>query len=418
MSEKVKRTLALCAAFSVIIIMILLTIGHSTSSFMHVIATEAAQDFSEDIYMSFDGYIFRNEEIICSDSGGLVEHIAPDGEKVGVGNVLARVYSGASTEDEEALAAQVAAITRQIELLRESKRSSGGTLSSFEGTLAALSKSYTEVQKALAEKNTDAISENTDDFLMYLNRFSMICGEIENEDELIERLEARKEQLLSVYNGEYTEVTAQNSGYFYYTIDGYENIFDYDKLDTLDYAALDAMISCAPSAASDNAIGKAVYGYNWSIAIPVTAQDAESFETGEAYTVVISGTKKYSLEMTLSGKSVGDGDGLCSVLVFECDTMPAGFDYRRVQHVEILTDTYTGYRVSSSALTELDGVTGVYILDGGVVRFRRVNIIYEGDGYCIVSVRDTSDENYRTYLNLNDIIITAGRNLYEGRIIG
>ncbi len=418
-NAKMKKMLTVCVAISVMVIIVLLTVGHSTRSFVHVIAKEPAVSFSENVYSVFDGYIFRDEEIIYSSEDGLIEYIATDGDRVGVENVIANIYSGASVspEEEESIRSQVASLTRQIELLRESKRFSGSTLSSYEGTAAALDKAYFDIMRALADSDLSGISDSSDEFLMYLNRFSIICGEIDNENELIARLENRKSELLSVYEGAYTPIIAEKSGYFYHDIDGYENIFDISKLDSLDSATLEGMIAASPSDIERGTVGKMVNDYRWSIAVVSDTESVSVFEEGNVYSVVLTGTKNYNLQMTLSRKTDEAGTGK-SVLVFTYDNMPTGFDFKRVQSLEILTETYSGYRVASSALVEKDGETGVYILDTGVVRFRRVNIIYEGDGYCIVEERDTTQEGYATYLNLHDIIITAGRNLYEGRIIG
>lgn len=416
---KMKKMLTACVAVSVMVIIVLLTVGHSTSSFVHVIAKEPAVSFSENVYAVFDGYIFRDEEIIYSSDDGLVEYVAIDGERAGVGNVLANVYSGASVsaEEERLIRSQVASLTRQIELLRESKRFSGSTLSSYEGTVAALDKAYFDIMRALADGDLNGIFDGSEEFLMYLNRFSIICGDIDNENELITKLENRKAQLLSVYEGAYKSVIAEKSGYFYHDIDGYEKIFDYSKLDLLDSATLEGMIIASPNDIEKGTVGKLVNDYRWSIAVVSDTESVSEFEEGKVYSVVLTGTKSYNLQMTLSRKTDEAGTGK-TVLVFTYDNIPTGFDFKRIQSLEILTDTYSGYRVASSALVEKDGETGVYILDTGVVRFRRVNIIYEGDGYCIVEERDTTQEGYATYLNLHDIIITAGRNLYEGRIIG
>ena len=46
---KMKKMLTACVAVSVMVIIVLLTVGHSTSSFVHVIAKEPAVSFSENV---------------------------------------------------------------------------------------------------------------------------------------------------------------------------------------------------------------------------------------------------------------------------------------------------------------------------------------------------------------------------------
>jgi len=45
-------------------------------------------------------------------------------------------------------------------------------------------------------------------------------------------------------------------------------------------------------------------------------------------------------------------------------------------------------------------------------------ILYEGDGYYIVSAENGNLGDYYKYLKLNDNIIVDCRNMYEGKVIG
>ena len=106
-----------------------------------------------------------------------------------------------------------------------------------------------------------------------------------------------------------------------------------------------------------------------------------------------------------------------AVLIFSTSTMPEGFSYARVQSVVIEKSTVTGYRIPTSALRMVDGKEGVYILYGSTVYFRRVEVIFESDGYFIVAERDLSREDASEYLGHSDTVISRGKDLYDGKII-
>jgi hypothetical protein len=111
-------------------------------------------------------------------------------------------------------------------------------------------------------------------------------------------------------------------------------------------------------------------------------------------------------------------DGERAVLLFSCEQMPAGFRFERVQDVRIVTETWEGYYVPETALhTDADGTLGVYILRGGVVCFRRIEVLYEGAGYRVAAAYDPEREDPGTYLRLLDEMIVAGSNLFDGRIL-
>lgn len=97
--------------------------------------------------------------------------------------------------------------------------------------------------------------------------------------------------------------------------------------------------------------------------------------------------------------------------------MPEDFSYLRVQSMEITIRVRKGLRVPAEAVRVIDGETGVYILRGGIVEFRRVSVLFERDGDCIVDAALTAGDGETPYLALYDEVITAGKDLYVGKVL-
>ena len=82
----------------------------------------------------------------------------------------------------------------------------------------------------------------------------------------------------------------------------------------------------------------------------------------------------------------------------------------------------SGLRISASALRVVDGVTGVYVVQGSKVVFKTTEVLYSYGGYCVCAV--PTDPNYpdetdiayhsKTRLSLHDAVITEGSGLYDG----
>ena len=89
--------------------------------------------------------------------------------------------------------------------------------------------------------------------------------------------------------------------------------------------------------------------------------------------------------------------------------------------MRITLGSKTGYRVPSDAVHTVGEDTGVYILVGNMIEFRRITIIGEGEGYYVVITyeRDLEDSltSQTPYLNINDLIVTSGRDLYDGKLL-
>ena len=115
--------------------------------------------------------------------------------------------------------------------------------------------------------------------------------------------------------------------------------------------------------------------------------------------------------MTCERVAVGSDGRLLAV--FSTSDLPVWFSYDRVQPVEIVVGRSVGYYIPESALVTQDGAEGVYIFKDSTVYFRRIDVIYRGEGYCIAAQKGERGDNY---LDLYDILITAGKNLYDGKV--
>jgi hypothetical protein len=158
-------------------------------------------------------------------------------------------------------------------------------------------------------------------------------------------------------------------------------------------------------------VGKLVYGNRWYLAIGFEASAAELFEETTSYDVIFPESESRSLTMRCT-RCIARTDGGV-IVVLASDEVPSEFDFRRVQKVRIEVGAHTGYSIPETALHTVNGVDGVYILKDSTVYFRRVEILYRGDGYCIVAEQgDRGDD----YLALYDILVISGENLYDGRV--
>ena len=153
----------------------------------------------------------------------------------------------------------------------------------------------------------------------------------------------------------------------------------------------------------------------WYVCIPCSDADVLKFAVGKSYDALFS-DGEVAISMLLE-RAVTDEGG--SYLLFSSLDMSESYEFSRSQSVRILTDSITGYRVPSQAMCELNGESGVYVLVGSVAEFRRATVIGEGNGYYIVNTNEqdaAEGVNSETpYLSVNDLIITSGNDLYDGK---
>jgi hypothetical protein len=176
----------------------------------------------------------------------------------------------------------------------------------------------------------------------------------------------------------------------------------------------------------EGVIGKTIYNPKWYLSVPLDADVCGDFKEGRIYSVGFSDNGSVTIKMALERIVC---DGADAYLLFSSYDLSAIQDFSRAQSIKVLMTSTTGFRIPSESLTKLYGEDGVFILIGTEVAFRRVTKLSEGNGYYIVKTYQADAEEQKKieeeggvisdipYLNANDLIITSGNDLYDGKFI-
>ncbi len=358
-----------------------------------------------------DVYLFRAETLLRSQSGsGSVVAAVSDGTRVGIGDTVARRYDLSSPDI-------VAAIREADEQIRVLTAMCENTLS-VRDTVSIDRDIYDIMQKIASsarDGDGDGATAYRGDLRLSLIRRDIVTGAATAAETELARVKAERAALIRELGACRETSTVSKSGYFYASADGYETIFTADTAREMTVSDFRALYEADAQPLADSVIGKLVTEHTWYAACLLSRSEAENLTEGEDYPVSFPYNGETSVRMTLS-RMVREGDTV--MLVFEADTMPQDFSYTRLQPAVIADTVYTGLRVPASAVRVVDGVTGVYVLQGSVMHYRAVKLIVEGEDWCLLENAPEEDppEGY-TWLRQNEIVITKGRRLAEGRIL-
>ena len=383
---------------------------HLVGMFDGEFSTFAAGITTEHKTLGYDGYIFRDETLLyASDKQGLADYAVEDGTKVTKGQTVATVYSENAEKQQ-----YLRRIDGQIALLESGLNEISDSTDPAE-IKAAVSDSYDHLIKMLAAGESGGLSEERDRFLRGLNQMdSLWQGENAPAEKTLAALREARETLLASC-GESAEYVADRSGYFYSTVDGYEEAFSMAALERMSGADFFRLTSSAP-VATTGAYGKISASSEWRLVLPVAIAEQSYFEVGVTYDGLFEENGNRTLPLTVERILEVPERGV-ALVIFSCDRLPEHFEFDRCQSVKITVDSASGIYVPQSAVHRVDGRRGVYILRGSVVYFRQIDILYEGSDYYLVHEgRENSAES--SYLQVNDLIITKGKNLFDGRVVG
>ena len=422
--EKEVKTYSQAAVNAVIVVVVLLLflyIGIQFSrSFSSRVSTQRTQISTGVTYSYLDGYIFKDGELLTFDGGDVIHYLVSDGEKVGVGQAYAEVYSNTSlsADDKASTERRLNALSEQIKMLENGMEHSKDA--SDLGTISDdISSHYYAYIDSVLGADFKSADKTGDGLLGALIDYSSVTLS-ESAKNVLAELVSERDALISSIGGTKTTLVSDKSFTFYHSPDGYESIFNSSKLDMLTREALDEL-SKTQADDLNGTFGSAVYSSKWYISIPTDTVGYATFKDGigTTYKIDFLGEDNVSLEMLLE-KIVLDGEDTSrSYLLFSSFDLAKISGIDRVQNVRITLDSCTGYRIPEGAIHHVNDNDGVYILVGNTIEFRRVSVIGRGDGYYIVNTYENDLEqgevNEVPYLAINDLIVTSGRDLYDGK---
>lgn len=352
----------------------------------------------------FTGYIFRDETVLKSQTTGSCNYHYYDGEKVPANRVVADVYPF----DNQTVSAQISDVKKQIEILRASMSLGKLTVSEVNQKIELVSYEITQKNAAGDTASANLLS---DKLLVLMAKKELLVSGKKDYAEEIAALENRKETLVSSLGIPSESVLTSTSGYFYSQTDGYEEIFTPESAKHLTAEKFDLLTVTVPSGKT-NVIGTLVTSSQWYYATKVPEENAEGFLVGTTYDCsFLDNGYTGTIPMKLVSKETQSAQTL---LVFYSSSMPRDFDMTRVQRMQATRGSYEGFRVPAEVIRAEKGKTFVYIFKEGYAVRREVAILWEQNGYYIVS---SDSGNNGNMLALNDLIIINDTNLYENKLI-
>ncbi len=426
--RKLKSHLGIIIAALFVILLIYFAVqifGRAQSA----VSTIKNQFVTDHNYITLHGYVYRDEELICISDNELAELTVPSGEKIPVGKEYMKLYeTNISLDVQRALVqAQLNDIEDRIDALASSvtEELRVQDISQVNSDLAG---SYYAFISSVSDNNYPAASADGERLLDLMNKQQIITGKLATLKDSLSDLGEQKTALLNEYitGGTHT-VNADKSCYVYRSIDGYEGSFAYADVMNMTVEEFRATINGAESRYDYSAVAKRVYSSRWYLAVPITETNAQIFEVGSTYDIILSEIGDTSTPMRVERIEIPEGSR-SGFMVLSSGEIDKSFQVSRYTSISFLKTSTSGYRIPESALCELDfdddgftDYTGVYVMSGNYVKFRRIHIISYGDGYVIAREGDDEDdgdgEQRYPYLSGNELIIVSGGNLYDGKLI-
>ena len=355
------------------------------------------------------GYVFRDEIIMSSKNGGIVDYKIDNGSKIADSQPLADVYEEGGKEHRS----MIRSFDEYIALLEKSEV--GAEPLDIIKLEAEADNMYKNLVRLLNEGEAGELSVGIEQMIVALNKINILSN---GQANITKTLNGMRDIRNNMFKGDYITESAPVSGYFYYYPDGYEDRFKSSNLSEMTaekFYSLEKSLLAGESKLGKNVYGKMANDSRWHLVIELSQHDAANLSLESQYGVTFPENNNTKLDMKLVQKIPSDSKST-QICVFYCSKLPENFELSRTQDVKIDVISVKGISVPRSAITIENGVRGVYVLKGSVVHFRCIDIVYEDSDYCLVSTNGKDNGRYYA-LGTNEMIITNGNNLFDGRVL-
>lgn len=367
------------------------------------LTTVAAIEYEAGTGSYTTGFVVR-DEVVVSSQYAITNLIVPEGERVAKGQSVATGYRD---EDAQARQEEIAALELRLEQL-EYAISYSSDVSDQARLDSEIQSQLMSLTRYIARGDMNSASDLSTGLKgLVLRRTTSSDGDAA----MRVSIQALKEELSKLKSAAHTDsktVTAEQSGYFSGTVDGYEDVLTVDLLDTLTVARLEELTA---RETSQRSVGKVISGDTWYYVTAVPADQVANVHKGDRVPVSFAAQFMDGLEMAVH--RVGqEEDGRC-LLVLSCDRYMQEVTLLRQQSADVVFTSFAGLRVPKDAIRVIDQVPGVYVVEGRAAAWKPVEILHDnGESYVVALDKSSTD-----HLWPGDEIIVGGRNLYDGKVV-
>ncbi|MEG1441198.1 MAG: HlyD family efflux transporter periplasmic adaptor subunit [Oscillospiraceae bacterium] len=384
------------------------------SGFNKSVKTYIAQTGVIEEFVSTEGYIFRNQELIKAPKNGFFEAEISEGDRVNEGTTVACIYQNSV---DPAVTAEIRDIREEIKSITENPKDNDVYANTSVRVEQRIASTANELSLIRATHNMSEISNVKSTLNKLIDKKLSFTGEGVPKEKILSGLNEKLKTLEAGLNGEKTELTTTKSGIFSSKIDGLEDDLRIEALDKITPEYLDNLdnkeISYSTNVQEGQPVCKVVNNYNWYFVSNVDEGYAKNLSIGQSVRLRFYDLTDSAVYGIIKGLSAPE-NGKVAVSVSTNRYVESIYSTSRAA-AELLTAKYEGIKIPSQSLRVIDGQTGVYVARLDVAHFVPVDVKYKNSEWAIVSSINNTKSEYK--LQIYDEVIVDCKNLEDGKVV-
>lgn len=425
-NKDTKIAIGLIAAF--LLMVALYAVNSFYSSYNGKLETEYLLSYSEVQSVCVKGFAVRDENvsvdgvntsIFYKDDGLFYVPAISNSENIAKNGVIAL---GFSDENQASAYLKEIEMREKLENIKETATKQGLNHSNVLFLNSQITTGVSNYIKAVSDGNLDDFYSVEENLISNFTSRQSATGEEFSYDDIISDYTQQIKTLESSYEIK-KKIISPYAGYFISYVDGYESSVSFDDVENkkINNGDGEKFINL-PSSDTANAYGKLIAQHTWYYVFDMKVSDSSVIKSGYWVSVSFDDLGITDIDMLVHDVTQAKGDIITVTL--KCTAMNEELSKIRKEAATIAVNEYSGYKISNEAISEnSDGIMGVYVIVGNIMKFAPIEIQYYGDDYVIVQGvtllknEDDKSEGYYHKLKQYDKIIVKGINLEDGNIV-
>ncbi len=399
----IKIIIGVLSVFAVVVI------GYQLYKYNFVsIKTESAVMGEMEEVVKATGIFFRNEKTVGKSGYEYLDVVRSEGERIAVGGVIARVYAD---EYSAKVRKEIREVEDKIATYEEVLANSGSYQSAADSIDQEIYGDLSQIALYSKRGNAGDSFGRAEDMVINIMKKKIASGDLVSYDTLLDELRGELSSLKASAGSSVQTIRTDESGYFSLGTDGLEDQLNSECLENLTVENYDeAKKLCENSGEEGELLGKMVYDNSWSVAIRVKTELVDRLEVKDIVYIKIPSFGADRIKCTVADIRK---DGEECVVILSSSVIFDNILTLRQEEINLIVRDYSGILVRQSALRKVDGEDGVFVKVGLLLRYRKVNILYNDGVNAVIEYNAAESGGLRIY----DQVVYKGSDLYDGKAV-
>lgn len=358
------------------------------------VKTQIAVSGSIEDMVKTEGFIMRDEVVIADNSAAVIDSMVADGERVSRGQQVASSYSSSVNSEVKAELKSLNERIMSLEKNAEQNKILGNDVVKSE---ALVKSKISEIIKYSHMGQAIHLSEIKSELETVIDKKLSD----DKSESVLETLKNRKKELEEGIVGEKSAIYAPESGMYFSFLDGGEKVLLPEKITGMTVSEFKNINKSAFEQKSYTG-AKIAKDFKWYYVTVVDAKKSMAMKEGTK--VKLRFTENGDKEADAVIYYISDEEKSKTVVAFEVSTFSEYAYNNRHIDVDVILSCATGLKFLKDAVHVEDSVTGVYIVDDSVAKFRQVEILGSDEKYVVVKSNITEYKSVAIY----DEIVVKG----------